>query len=145
VSGRSLIAECVVRRISPPVADSGKRRAIFYDESTYPAPYTFDPERYLKNGKLDHSIKDPGDTVFGFGRRCEYCFLIPLARSSSDFTSAVPDLLYGNFLAGSVLADISPCEPCSSTSPVFLRSLKSRLRWARSWRVNSSREALSGE
>jgi hypothetical protein len=45
-------------------------RAIFYDESVYPEPYNYDPERYLKEGKLDTSIRDPEERVFGSSRRC---------------------------------------------------------------------------
>ena len=45
---------------------------MFYDESTYPLPYTYDPERYLKDGKLDPTVKDPEDRIFGSGRRCEF-------------------------------------------------------------------------
>jgi cytochrome P450 len=48
-------------------------RAMFYDESTYPSPHTYDPERYLKDGKLDPSVKDPEERIFGSGRRCEFC------------------------------------------------------------------------
>lgn len=43
--------------------------AIFYNESIYPAPYTYDPERFLKDGKLDGSARDPEENVFGLGRR----------------------------------------------------------------------------
>ncbi|KAF9646067.1 cytochrome P450 [Thelephora ganbajun] len=43
--------------------------AICYDGTVYPAPHTYDPERFLKDGKLDRSIKDPEDMVFGTGRR----------------------------------------------------------------------------
>jgi len=46
-------------------------RAICYDETVYPAPHTYDPERFLKDGKLDPSVKDPEDRVFGAGRRCD--------------------------------------------------------------------------
>lgn len=45
---------------------------MFYDESTYPTPHKFDPGRFLKDGKLDPSIKDPEDTAFGSGRRCKF-------------------------------------------------------------------------
>jgi len=45
------------------------RRAICYDETVYPAPHTYDPERFLKDGKLDPSVKNPEDRVFGTGRR----------------------------------------------------------------------------
>jgi len=44
-------------------------RAICYDETVYPAPHTYDPERFLKNGKLNRSVKDPEDRIFGTGRR----------------------------------------------------------------------------
>ena len=44
-------------------------RAICYDEAVYPSPYTYDPERFLKDGVLDSSVKDPEDRIFGSGRR----------------------------------------------------------------------------
>jgi len=43
--------------------------AVFYDEAVYPAPSTYDPERFLKDGKLDRSVSDPEDRIFGSGRR----------------------------------------------------------------------------
>jgi cytochrome P450 len=39
------------------------------DEKVYPEPQEFKPERFLKNGKLDSSVRDPMDIAFGFGRR----------------------------------------------------------------------------
>jgi len=42
---------------------------VCYDETVYPEPQTYDPERFLKNGRLDSSVKDPEDRVFGSGRR----------------------------------------------------------------------------
>jgi cytochrome P450 len=50
---------------------------MFYDESVYPDPYTFDPERFLLDGKLDRSVSDPEERVFGSGRRCEFCGYTP--------------------------------------------------------------------
>jgi len=44
-------------------------RAMLNDERDYPEPREFRPERFLRNGKLDHSIRDPMDIAFGFGRR----------------------------------------------------------------------------
>ena len=39
------------------------------DERDYPEPREFKPERFLKNGELDKSVRDPMDIAFGFGRR----------------------------------------------------------------------------
>ena len=43
--------------------------AVFQDPVAYPAPHIFNPERFLKDGKLDRSVKDPEDRVFGSSRR----------------------------------------------------------------------------
>jgi len=43
--------------------------AMLNDERIYPEPHEFKPERFLKNGKLDSSVRDPMDIAFGFGRR----------------------------------------------------------------------------
>ena len=42
---------------------------MLHDERVYPDPYEFKPERFLKNGKLDSSVRDPMEIAFGFGRR----------------------------------------------------------------------------
>ena len=39
------------------------------DKRDYPEPHEFKPERFLKDGKLDNSVRDPVDIAFGFGRR----------------------------------------------------------------------------
>ena len=44
-------------------------RAMLNDERDYPEPREFKPERFLRNGKLDNSVRDPMDIAFGFGRR----------------------------------------------------------------------------
>lgn len=44
-------------------------RAITHDEKVYPDPFTFKPERFLKDGQLDPSVQSPELAVFGFGRR----------------------------------------------------------------------------
>lgn len=43
-------------------------RSMLHDENVYPDPFEFKPERFLKDGKLDPSVQDPG-VAFGFGRR----------------------------------------------------------------------------
>jgi len=42
--------------------------AMLHDEQEYPEPHVFNPERFLKNGQLDSSVRDPMDIAFGFGR-----------------------------------------------------------------------------
>ena len=37
-----------------------------HDEAVYPDSHTFKPERFLDaNGKVDRTVRDPGDIVFG--------------------------------------------------------------------------------
>ncbi|KAF8661199.1 hypothetical protein AX16_001479 [Volvariella volvacea WC 439] len=42
---------------------------ITHNEATYPDPHTFKPERFLKDGKIDPTVHDPQEVVFGYGRR----------------------------------------------------------------------------
>ena len=39
------------------------------DPVAYPEPDKFIPERFLKEGKIDTSVRDPLKFQFGFGRR----------------------------------------------------------------------------
>ncbi|KAF8157103.1 cytochrome P450 [Crassisporium funariophilum] len=43
--------------------------AMLQNESDYPDPATFKPERFLKDGQLNPEIRDPATVAFGFGRR----------------------------------------------------------------------------
>ncbi|KAK7052519.1 cytochrome P450 [Favolaschia claudopus] len=43
--------------------------AILHDETMYPNPHKFDPERFLLNGKLNPEIRDSAEAAFGFGKR----------------------------------------------------------------------------
>ena len=45
-------------------------RANARDPKAYSDPEVFNPERFLKDGKLDTSVMDPDTVVFGYGRRC---------------------------------------------------------------------------
>lgn len=42
---------------------------MLHDPDDYPEPMVFKPERYIKGGKLDLSVRDPLTLAFGFGRR----------------------------------------------------------------------------
>ncbi|KDR69251.1 hypothetical protein GALMADRAFT_104206 [Galerina marginata CBS 339.88] len=43
--------------------------AMFYNEAEYPNPSSFEPDRFMKDGKLDPTVPDPSLMAFGFGRR----------------------------------------------------------------------------
>jgi hypothetical protein len=60
--------------------------AMSNDERDYPEPREFKPERFLRNGKLDNSVRDPMDIAFGFGRRI--CPGIHLAHSTITLAAA---------------------------------------------------------
>jgi cytochrome P450 len=44
-------------------------RAILHDPNVFDDPETFNPDRYMKDGALDPTVRDPGVAVFGYGRR----------------------------------------------------------------------------
>jgi cytochrome P450 len=44
-------------------------RTILQDPKFYKDPSVFNPERFLKDGELDPSVRDPAVATFGFGRR----------------------------------------------------------------------------
>lgn len=43
--------------------------AMLHNEEVYPDPFTFNPDRFMKDGKIDKSVRDPAHACFGFGRR----------------------------------------------------------------------------
>jgi cytochrome P450 len=43
--------------------------AVFRDPRIYPDPETFNPDRFLKDGKINPLVFNPEDRVFGAGRR----------------------------------------------------------------------------
>jgi cytochrome P450 len=42
---------------------------MMHDSAYFKNPMKFEPERYLKNGKIAPEILDPEVAAFGFGRR----------------------------------------------------------------------------
>ena len=70
------------------------------DERVYPEPQEFKPERFLKNGVLDSSVRDPMDIAFGFGRRWAL-FILPLVHvslSNVQFIAILIEFAQGNIL-----------------------------------------------
>ena len=42
---------------------------MLHDPVDYPDPDIFDPERFIKDGKINSDIRNPQSLAFGFGRR----------------------------------------------------------------------------
>ncbi|TFK35043.1 cytochrome P450 [Crucibulum laeve] len=47
----------------------GNTWSIMHDPKAYPEPDEFKPERFIKDGVLDPTVRDPNVAAFGFGRR----------------------------------------------------------------------------
>ncbi|KAF7336122.1 Cytochrome P450 [Mycena venus] len=47
----------------------GNTWAILHDKEMYADPHSFNPERFLLDGKLNPAVRDPETAAFGFGRR----------------------------------------------------------------------------
>jgi len=43
--------------------------AMLHDETVYPEPFEFKPERFMNDGQINPAVRDPDHAVFGFGRR----------------------------------------------------------------------------
>lgn len=49
-------------------------RAMLHDENVYPDPFTFNPDRFMNDGKNKTAERDPAHAAFGFGRRFVYLY-----------------------------------------------------------------------
>ncbi|KAF9440499.1 cytochrome P450 [Macrolepiota fuliginosa MF-IS2] len=47
----------------------GNGWTILHDPEAFEDPLTYNPDRYLKDGKIDPTVRDPNVASFGFGRR----------------------------------------------------------------------------
>lgn len=44
-------------------------RSILHNPDDYPDPSIFNPDRFIKDGKINPDVLDPTTITFGFGRR----------------------------------------------------------------------------
>jgi len=44
-------------------------RSILHDPETYKDPFVYNPDRFLKDGEIDPTVRDPKVATFGYGRR----------------------------------------------------------------------------
>lgn len=42
---------------------------MLHDETTYPDPFTFNPDRFMNGDALEPNVHNPGVVCWGFGRR----------------------------------------------------------------------------
>ena len=59
----------LVRPLNPIFVLKFLFRSILHDRNAFNDPQEFQPERYLKDGKLNPDVRDPECAAFGFGRR----------------------------------------------------------------------------
>lgn len=93
-------------------------RACMHDPEVYPNPDDFIPERFMQDGALDASVRDPFNYIFGFGRRS-----VPVERYHPERVGLMP------MYVGSALDGTWPKPLFSSTSRRCYMSLIYPLRW----------------
>lgn len=106
-------------------------RGILHDPKMYPNPSAFEPERYLKGGKLNtEDVLDPEDIAFGFGRR--YVKIRPCTLSECSiwvrghricpgryFSNAAMFAIVASVLAVFNISSDGPAIPPQQTSSII--------------------------
>ena len=81
----------------------------------YYDPEVFDPERFLRDGKLNPDVRDPSAYVFGFGRRYVGC----RRRPEYDASLREPVTRLFRICPGKHLADAALFIACASILHTF--------------------------
>ena len=70
-------------------------RACMHDPDAYEDPFEFRPERFIRDGQLDPTVRDPVAFVFGFGRRQVLRIICPglsTVNSTHSLSESVRDV-----------------------------------------------------
>ena len=84
-------------------------RSILHDPKTFNNPMEYQPERYLKDGKLNPDVVDPDSVAFGFGRRLVDLLLYSVMRHISHRRSIPLSICPGRHLADNSLYLLACC------------------------------------
>lgn len=109
-------------------------RDIMHDRDAYDNPDEFRPERFIRDGQLDSSVRDPNAFIFGFGRRRVGSFPFSQAEIAKI-------LMHRLTLPDCVPGGTSPTRRCSSISRPCCTSSTSALR--STTRVSRSSSSIS--
>ena len=107
-------------------------RSILNDHKVFDNPEEFQPERYLKDGKLNPDVRDPECAAFGFGRR-------------SVNTAYSPTYMLINSSPEYVLEDILATTRYTQLHPVFSRYMTSNLQLTTRGILSSSNLSLPAD
>ena len=62
-----------------------------HDREVFNDPEEFQPERYLKDGKLNPAVRDPDCAAFGYGRRSVNTTQSPIYTLINSSPAFVPE------------------------------------------------------
>ena len=78
-------------------------RSILHDPKSFNNPMKYQPERYLKDGRLNPDVIDPASVAFGYGRRS---VIDPIYFSDMDLMVYLSSICPGRHLADNILYSI---------------------------------------
>ena len=117
-------------------------RAILHDEDTFTDPEEYRPERYLKGGQLNTSVRQPEASAFGFGRRYYSILSRRMPRASTNPSPSL-ECVQGDFLVITHSSQLSRQHYMRSTSLPQLMKKVSADRSPAKWPQESYRKWIS--
>ena len=84
-------------------------RSILHDRKVFNNPEEFEPERYLKDGKLNPDVRDPECAAFGYGRRSVKHDIHSLSHTTTLILILPQSICPGRHFSDSSLYSIASC------------------------------------